>query len=244
MVTTDMATSEMGKTSRKEPTMMPMRSDERLAKRIAKDIISRYDPLSILDVGCGDGIISENIKEDVIYQGLDIVNACIYEQNHNNPRVRYIEATQVATGMQVGSPWEMVLLLDVIEHTPDFTSLFTNAMKNSSNYVIVSLPNELFFLERLRMLWGKELPAHSLDLVGMPEGFKHQFIINIRKAEKLLSAVALEEGYELVEEIVRPLIAKSTIKRGLTWILEKITSKDVWSMGSVLVYKKKGHNNK
>ena len=94
------------------------------------------------------------------------------------------------------------------------------------------------------MLWGKELPAHSLDLVGMPEGFKHQFIINTSKAEKLLSAVALEEGYELVEEIVRPLIPKSTIKRGLTWILEKTTSKDVWSMGSVFVYKRKGHGTK
>lgn len=239
-----MATSEMEKTPRKKTTKMPMRSDERLAKRIAKDIISKYDPVSVLDVGCGDGIISENIKQGVIYQGLDIVNACIYEQNHNNSRVRYVEATQVKTGMQVGKPWEMVLLLDVIEHTPEFTSLFINAMKNSSNYVIVSLPNELFFLERLRMLLGKELPAHSLDLVGMPEGFKHQFIINISKAEKLLSSVALEEGYELVEEIVRPLITKSKIKRGITWILEKITSNDVWSMGSVFVYKRKGHYTK
>ena len=72
--------------------------------------------------------------------------------------------------MQTQGPWDMVLLLDVIEHTRTFTHLFELALAKKN--VVVSLPNELFILDRLRMLAGQELNAHSLDRLNDPEGFK------------------------------------------------------------------------
>ena len=44
---------------------------------------------------------------------------------------------------------------------------------------------------------GKEHPAHSLDLIGQPEGFKHQYLINIAKAKILLSQTAKKHNYFL-----------------------------------------------
>ena len=134
----------------------------------------------------------------------------------------------------------MVLLLDVLEHTRDFTGLFEEAMASTTKYLVVSLPNELFFLDRLRMVAGKELNAHSLELTGQPEGFKHQFIINIDKARALLSAKATENNFKLKEEFVRPLIPKTKIMRIPASFLKILGTDQLWSQGSIFIFERKG----
>lgn len=220
-------------------TLMPMRSDERLAQRIATDVLPRYPVSSILDIGCGDGVVSHQLPAGIDYQGLDIDEACIYKQDINNPAIMYIKAAQIPGVMQKNGPWDMVLLLDVIEHTPNFTHLFEHALENASKYVVVSLPNELFILDRARMLAGKELNAHSLDLLGKPEGFKHQFIINIEKAKKILRKSAESKKAVLQEEVLRPLVTKNRALQVIPSVLRPISSPNLWSMGSVLIFSKK-----
>ena len=219
-------------------SLMPMRSDERLAQRIAVEILSRYEAASILDIGCGDGVVSQFLPKGANYQGLDIVDACIYEQRHDNPNVQYIGSEKIPELMQAQGPWSAVLILDVLEHTRDFTGLFSLALKRSDGCVVVSLPNELFVLDRLRMLMGHELNAHSLDLVGGPEGFKHQYIVNIDKARQILSRIASLHGFSLVEEVQRPLIPKNPLLRIPLRVVRAFSSSQFWSMGSVFIYKK------
>ena len=64
-------------TDKTKLTLMPMRSDERLAQKIATDILPRYPTSSILDIGCGDGVVSQYLAENIKYLGLDINDACI-----------------------------------------------------------------------------------------------------------------------------------------------------------------------
>ena len=218
--------------------LMPMRSDERLAQRIAVEILSRYEAASILDIGCGDGVVSQFLPKGANYQGLDIVGACIYKQRHDNPNVQYIGSGKIPELMQAQGPWSTVLILDVLEHTRDFTGLFSLALTRSDGCVVVSLPNELFVLDRLRMLMGHELNAHSLDLVGGPEGFKHQYIVNIDKARQILSRISSLHGFSLVEEVQRPLTPKNPLLRIPLRVVRAFSSPQFWSMGSVFVYKK------
>ena len=193
-------------------------------------------------MGCGDGIVSQYVPDKCDYQGLDINNACIYEQRHDNPKVRYIHASKIQELMRQQARWDMILLLDVIEHTRDFTSLFELSMSTANQYVVVSLPNELFIVDRLRMLFGKELNAHSLDLVNKPEGFKHQFIINIFKARLLLTSTAGENGFQLYEEVLRPIQTRRKILQPVAWTLTTLTSPQLWSQGSIFIFKRM--NNK
>ena len=233
-----MAAHTMATTAAHKRTLMPQRSDARLAELIATQILPSYPGNSLLDIGCGDGVVSHHLPDECQYTGLDINDACIYEQRHDNPSVRYVQAEQIPDLMSREGPWDTVLLLDVIEHTRRFTPLFELALKRANRQVVVSLPNELFVLDRLRMLRGHELNAHSLDLVNQPEGFKHQYIVNIAKARALLSEQALAAGFVLEEEILRPLISKRTIQQPVLWAMRQLSSDQLWSMGSVFVFRR------
>ena len=239
MVTITLVAYEMEALERAKRTLMPMRSDERLAQRIATDVIPKYPVASILDIGCGDGVVSDHIPAETEYLGLDINEACIYEQKHENPKVRYVKSSAIPDLVSNEGPWDMVLLFDVLEHTRDFTNLFDLAIRHSNQYVVVSLPNELFMLDRLRMIVGQELNAHSLDLIAQPDGFKHQYIININKARSLLASKGSQLGFELIEEIIRPLKPKNIMYSPINKIITKLTSDQLWSQGSIFVFKKR-----
>lgn len=219
-------------------TLIPHRSSERLAELISKQIIPSYSSHSVLDVGCGDGEVSYHLPANCTYTGLDIVDACIYEQSPDHPGIKYLQANEIEPFMVSNSPWDMILLLDVIEHTRGFTTLFERALQHANKYVLVSLPNELFWADRLRMLKGHEHNAHSLDLLERPEGFKHQYIINIAKARDLLSDHAQRHGFRLHEEVLRPLKSKKNWQQPMLWALRQVCSDQAWSMGSVFVFEK------
>ena len=215
---------------------MPQRSDERLAELIATKILPGFPTNSVLDIGCGDGIVSRHLNKACKYTGLDITDACIYKKAHDNPNIRYAEASEINQIMSSSGMWETILLLDVIEHTRGFTTLFDIALDKATKQVIVSLPNELYILDRLRMLLGHEINAHSLDQVNQPEGFKHQYIINIDKARSLLERNARSKGFFLEEEVFRPLIAKKRFQQPLLWGLRLLSSDQLWSMGSIFIF--------
>ena len=233
-----MATHTMATTAGPKRTLMPQRSDARLAELIATRVLPGYQSDTLLDIGCGDGIVSRHLPTRCHYTGLDINEACIYEQRHDNPKVRYVQAEHIPDLMNREGPWDTVLLLDVIEHTRRFTPLFEHALTRANRQVIVSLPNELFVLDRLRMLQGHELNAHSLDLINQPEGFKHQYIINIAKARDLLIRAAEDEGFSLAEEVIRPLICKRKRFQPALWVLRQLSSDQLWSMGSIFIFTK------
>ena len=212
-------------------------SDERLATLIAKNWLQKEDQvLSVLDIGCADGVVQQNLPNSCKYIGLDLSDACIYPQNKNNSNIRYVSPSELVKLLHSLEKVDAVLLFDVLEHTAEFTALFEDALSLSNRYIAVSLPNELFLADRLRMLMGKEVGANSLDLVGMPKGFKHQYIVNIAKARKLLVQKATEKGFHLKHEIFRPLQARAPIFQPLLWLLRKFSSTQLWSMGSVFIF--------
>lgn len=222
----------MGKTY----ALMPMRSDERLAVRITTDVIKNLNPRNLLDIGCGDGIVGDHLSCN--YRGLDITDASIYERRKEKASLSYIQAEKISELLNKEGPWDTILLLDVLEHTKDFTSLFREALCHSTEYVVVSIPNELFILDRLRMLLGKELNAHSLDLINQQDGFKHQYIINIKKARYILMQCASEARFSLSMELARPLRSKNRLLQPFLSLLHLIMSDDLWSMGNVFIFKK------
>lgn len=219
--------------------LLPHRSDARLAATITTSVLSHLSQVqSVLDIGCGDGVVGTLLPADWRYRGIDLSNASIYEQKASDERILYSSPDQIETVLADSEPADVVLMLDVLEHTRRFCDLFERATPLARRYLIVSLPNELFLLDRLRLLAGKEHPAHSLDLIDLPEGFKHQYLINIAKARQILSDVASRHGISLVEEWQRPLVAKKRLAQPGLWLLRQLSSAQLWSMGSVFVFER------
>lgn len=219
--------------------LLPHRSDARLAATITSSVLPHLSQVqSVLDIGCGDGVVGTLLPADWRYRGIDLSNAAIYEQNASDERILYSSPDQIEAVLASSEPADVVLMLDVLEHTRRFCDLFERAIPLARRYLIVSLPNELFLLDRLRLLAGKEHPAHSLDLIDLPEGFKHQYLINIAKARQILSGVASRHGFSLVEEWQRPLVAKKRLAQPGLWLLRQLSSAQLWSMGSVFVFER------
>jgi SAM-dependent methyltransferase len=219
--------------------LLPHRSDARLAALITTQILPGLTEIrSILDIGCGDGVVGELIPRDCDYRGIDLSNASIYEQNEEDSRIIYSKPENLKRTLFESNKADATLMLDVLEHTREFTDLFELALLKTNHYSIVSLPNEMFIFDRLRLLVCKEHPAHSLDLAKLPEGFKHQYLINIAKARELLCDTARRQNFALSDEWLRPLIAKNSLIQPGLRIMRLLTSEQVWSMGSIFVFKK------
>ena len=219
--------------------LLPHRSDARLASLIATQILPTLTGInSILDIGCGDGVVGDLIPKECNYQGIDLSNASIYRQNTEDPRITYSQPDYLKTTLQQSQKADAVLMLDVLEHTPGFTELFELSLPQAKNYVLVSLPNELFLVDRLKFILGKEHPAHSLDLIKLPVGFKHQYLINTSKARHILSEIAEKHGFTLKEEWHRPLRSKNKLFQPGLWLIRQFSSFNLWSMGSVFIFKR------
>jgi SAM-dependent methyltransferase len=218
---------------------LPQRSDERLALRITKEIISELSDIeSILDIGCGDGIVGKTVGDKIRYRGIDLSDSFIYKQESSDSRIVYTSLDNVKSTLESEGRFDLIAILDVLEHTRGFSELFELALPHSKRFILVSLPNELFIAERIRMLAGRELRAHSLTLAKHPEGFKHQFIVNIEKARSILKESAREQGFDLVEEWRRPLLAKNKLLQPALWLSRLVFSDQVWSMGSIFLFEK------
>lgn len=219
--------------------LLPHRSDARLAAIITSSVLPHLTQVkSVLDIGCGDGVVGALLPTDWGYRGIDLSNAAIYEQNDSDNRILYSSPDELDAVLASSEPADVVLMLDVLEHTRRFSDLFERSISLAKRYMIVSLPNELFILDRLRLLIGKEHPAHSLDLINLPEGFKHQYLINITKARQILTAVASRNDFKLAEEWRRPLVAKKHLAQPALWLLRHLSSAQLWSMGSVFVFER------
>lgn len=214
------------------------RSDVRLAQEITLSIVNRLDSVqSILDIGCGDGVVQDFINERISYSGIDVVGACIYPVS-NSRDVQYVPGDKLFDVLEKERKRDCVLLLDVIEHEESFVGLAGKAADIANNYIVISVPNELFFLDRLRFLGGKELPAHSLTLVDLPKGFKHQYIVDTRKAEDILVKYLDKRGFILDEIYDRELTPKNYLLTPAMRLMSRLTSYRWWSMGTVFVFKR------
>ena len=117
---------------------------------------------SFLDIGCGNGILLKTIGKKVDYHGID-ANVGIYKKKISK-KIKYFKNAKSSEKYlnKIKKKYECIALMDVLEHTDTFLKLFKIALKKSSKYVVVGLPNEDYLINRIRFLLGKGLLTHGL----------------------------------------------------------------------------------
>jgi|SaaInlStandDraft_4_1057021.scaffolds.fasta_scaffold84292_1 2-polyprenyl-3-methyl-5-hydroxy-6-metoxy-1,4-benzoquinol methylase len=191
---------------------------------------------SILDIGCGDGVIGTIVGDDTEYMGLDI-GAGIYKEVEHK-QIRYIRNHDELMSAISEKKVDISILNNVLEHTFDFTDLFEKALENTNDMVMVSLPNEENIHLRLSFLMGRGITSHTLDLVGSHVNHRHLWLVQIPKAEKILTEIATRFQFKLEEKSHYIAFPNTTWKKWLYMIGTRFLPWNVKARNFVLVFKK------
>lgn len=119
-------------------------------------VIDLKTPISIGDIGCGDGSILKYLKDK-----LNIIRAIGYDSSDfalKKARKIGIETTKFDINkdrFERIEETDYILLLEILEHIPNSETLLRAAYDKSQKGVFFSIPNSGFFIHRLRLLLGR-----------------------------------------------------------------------------------------
>ncbi len=138
-------------------------------KRVAELVLARQ-PSEILEVGCGEAYVLAALREAGVkcpIHGVDFSETAIEHARRRVPDATFAveDARAIA---QSGRKYDMVLMLEVLEHLPDAQYMLSVLPRLAKRHVIVSVPWEPFF-RGLNFMRGKHLWALGND----PEHIQH-----------------------------------------------------------------------
>ena len=138
-------------------------------KRLS-DIVLARNPSEILEVGCGEGYVLAALREAGVkcpIHGIDFSESAIAEARRRVPDATF--AVEDARALaQSGRRYDLVLMIEVLEHLPDAQFMLSVLAQLSKRHVVVSVPWEPFF-RGLNFLRGKHVRALGND----PEHIQH-----------------------------------------------------------------------
>lgn len=128
-------------------------------------------PKSVLEVGCGEGYMLDvladaNLGADLT--GVDISEAAIADASARLGTRATLEARDARELASDGRSFDLVMMLEVLEHIEDPGQMLPILEQLSARYLLLSVPWEPFF-RGLNMMRGKHVGAWGND----PEHVNH-----------------------------------------------------------------------
>lgn len=99
---------------------------------------------NVLDLGCGDGKLRDDLPKGIQYQGLDLREG------------KGIISHNLEKGIPFGDKSsDVIFALEVLEHLENIHFVFEEMLRVARNEMIISLPNMFHWSHRLRYFFGK-----------------------------------------------------------------------------------------
>jgi methionine biosynthesis protein MetW len=110
---------------------------------------------TVLDVGVGDGVVSEYLinKKQVKVTGLDISSIACEKARQLGIQTEIRDITN-GLGLTNDTSYDYILLLEVIEHTAYPHRILIDAINHAKKGVVVTVPNSAYIKWRIQMLRG------------------------------------------------------------------------------------------
>jgi len=166
---------------------------------------------SVLDIGCNKAEIQEFLP-NVSYYGIDINKSVVEELKKKGLKVYCADLNK--NRLSLKKKFDYVLLLDILEHVVSPIILIGKSKKMVSNegYIIISLPNDYHFFNKLRFLFNKEITPAFIQ-------YGHLHIFPIKSGKKLLE----DNGLVILKTIDLPPTTPKFIPKFIMKLLVKIS---------------------
>lgn len=133
---------------------------------------------SVLDIGCGDGLLLEYLKNTgLAVKGVDISSMAIDICKGRGLDCSYVDITERLPFKD--NSYDNVLLIDVLEHLFQPVEVLKEARRVSKKYVFISVPNFISLPARLQVLLGK-VPENNTPRDG------HVYFMTLSVVKSLL----------------------------------------------------------
>ena len=127
-----------------------------------KNLITLVDPLNprkILDAGCGEGFILKKLHDLKIgnhLEGIDAVMEAVKIGNKLHPFLN-IKKGDIYNLPYKDNSFDLVICTEVFEHLDDPQKALSDILRVSSRYLLLSVPNEPWFLLSNFTQWGRDI---------------------------------------------------------------------------------------
>jgi 2-polyprenyl-3-methyl-5-hydroxy-6-metoxy-1,4-benzoquinol methylase len=141
-------------------------------ERDMEELLARANPRSIVDVGCGEGVLTEQWAQrfsDARLVGIDLEDPKLrteWEQRRR-PNLKFTTGTGDVLPFDDGE-FELATAMEVLEHVPDPEAVVAEMARASSRWVLASVPREPLW-RALNMARG----AYVRDLGNTPGHLNH-----------------------------------------------------------------------
>jgi len=162
------------------------------SKTVVKEA-KKLRPRTVLDVGCGEGFILANLKQNKVgkeHEGIEYVDKAIKLAKQLYPTLKILKGNIYKLPYQDNS-FDLVLCTEVLEHLDYPERALKELLRVTKKHLLLTVPNEPYFTIQ-RVLRGKNI----LELGDHPEHIQHW---SSRSFKKFVQKQAI------VKKIKRPL---------------------------------------
>jgi ubiquinone/menaquinone biosynthesis C-methylase UbiE len=115
-------------------------------ERNLQDLFASTEPASLLDVGCGEGVLTQRWANELAPRrvvGIDLDDPALAAewQRHAAPNLAYVAQRAERLPFADGE-FDLVTAIEVIEHVPDPAHTIAEMARCAARHVLVSVPRE------------------------------------------------------------------------------------------------------
>jgi 2-polyprenyl-3-methyl-5-hydroxy-6-metoxy-1,4-benzoquinol methylase len=147
------------------------------------EVVQRLQPRTVLEVGCGEGYVLQALVRAGVraeLHGVDLDATAVGEARARLGRHATVEVADARTlaagdGPAAGARFDLVLMLEVLEHLPDPAGMLPVLEALADPHVLVSVPQEPWF-SALNVLRGRHLRGFGNHPEHLQRFSKHAFV--------------------------------------------------------------------
>ncbi len=144
------------------------------------------DGAKVLDVGCGDGYLSDLLAREKKCEVtcLDISEVALAKARERGLKTVLASAEEP---LPFGdNSFDYVIATEIIEHVPFSEQVITELARVSKNYILLSIPNVAFWKYRLQLLMGRFPRQWAF------EPYEHLRFWSVKDFKETLSSLSLD----------------------------------------------------